>query len=134
MPKPVNPSRGCVVCPIKGCNETAEVKRTKDHERGPRYVVCPVHGTVRATGARPASALDSWIELNMQGPEVSPENPAPLPDPQGEPEPAPVPALEPAPVPAPKREEGAPIPKEKPPVSAPKRTALGGIADILKSI
>lgn len=98
MPKKIRSPIGEVPCPLKGCDQLAQLKRAKDHERGARYAVCPVHGTVMAHGAKHVSAFESLLDTLIApalgpdtGPETGPEPVARAPSPQPEPSPAPAP-------------------------------------------
>ena len=106
MPKPINQTIGHCLCYGRDCEQVADVRRFKNHERGRLYLVCPECGPIRPTGQR----FQDYIQANMttgeteQEPEpiintrVEPkEVPGPAPEPAPEPEPAPAPEPEPEP-------------------------------------
>lgn len=113
MRKPTNKTVGKCECRKKGCDLVADIRRQKDHERGRRYLHCPVHGIDRAWSIEGWKELDEWIDANEVGQEPGPaqelepvqEKPAPALEPEPEKKPIetkPVLAPEPEPEPAPK--------------------------------
>ena len=128
MPKPINKTWGTCRCRVSGCDAAADIRRAKSHERGARYLVCPVHGVDRAHGAGPQGALDEWIDANQitafDYPRMAPDDEA-----APEPEPEPIPEIAgDLPEPQPMQEEIKPrravmIP---PPPEPPRPGKLGG--------
>ena len=91
MPKKINDTIGHCLC--RRCKEeTADIRRYKNHERGARYLVCPECGVDRVNGAKAQQRLDEWIDANTgkamteRGPDI------PELEPKLETVPAPVPA------------------------------------------
>jgi len=108
MPKPINKTWGHCPCRVSGCDQLADIRRAKSHERGAIYLVCPVHGVDKVHGAGPQSELDRWVDEHQEGPELEPEQgrgmPPELPEPIPEPKPAPRRAVMiPEPAPEPRR-------------------------------
>ena len=103
MPKVKNKTIAQCRCRVSGCDQIADVRRFKNHERGQQYLDCPTHGVDRTSGKFQIQ-LDSWIEENTIVPGT---DPAPVPkisEPISEPEPKKEPVktvvvLEPVPAP-----------------------------------
>lgn len=99
MSRPVVPAIGHCPCRHRGCEETAEVKRCKNHETGALFLNCPVSGIDRANSQIAQSSLDAYINKNVTWikavqepglapdpePEVIVQEPGLAPDPAPEP-------------------------------------------------
>lgn len=64
MPRPVNSTVGRCPCRTKGCNEIADVRRSKGHAQGAPYLVCPECGVLRAHGPAAQAKLAAYINAN----------------------------------------------------------------------
>lgn len=89
MPKQKNKTIGLCPCRVTGCAELADIRRRKNHDRGARYLDCPVHGVQGAFGKQ-QKFLDNWIDDNEIKPEQSLEPVPEIPEPEPEPSPEPV--------------------------------------------
>lgn len=93
MPRPINPTIGHCPCVTQYCDEVADVRRYKGHERGDLYLHCPSCHTVKMTG--PAfqvyiEAHATWLDAADHAPAGPPATAAPAPAPAPKP-PAPAP-------------------------------------------
>lgn len=94
MPRKINSTVGQCLCRRRGCDELADIRRQKDHERGALYLVCPVHGVDRAMNAAQQALLDDYIDKHRaeSGPDTGPaqapaqDRPVPAPEGGGKPE------------------------------------------------
>ena len=75
MPKPINKTFGRCRCRVSGCDEVADIRRAKSHDRGALYLVCPVHGVDKVHGAGPQAEMDRWVAQHeiSEGEAIEPE-------------------------------------------------------------
>lgn len=79
MPKPINETVGRCLCRHKDCDQVADVRRSKGHEHGAPYLVCPDHGVDRAHGPAAQAKLAAWIEQHATWGEGAPPTQEPPP-------------------------------------------------------
>ncbi|MEW8131475.1 MAG: hypothetical protein AB2758_20675 [Candidatus Thiodiazotropha endolucinida] len=80
-----NEDIGTVGCPIKGCRETALLRK---NARGWLYSACVVHGVIQSG----VSGMQDWMKANAVY--ANDPDPPPVSDPEPEPEPQPDPEPE----------------------------------------
>ncbi len=102
MAKPINQTVGR--CRCLSCDDSADVRRLKNHERGKLYLVCHECGTMRPSGVRFQRFVvnntvlsdghvftDEEILMVSEKPEPTPEKLEPKPEPVTDPVPEPKP-------------------------------------------
>ena len=89
MPQLKNVTIGYCKC-RRNCDQVADVRRSKNHESGARYLDCPLHGVDRAQGATQQKHMDEWIDTHQvpEKPEIKPKPKAET-KPEKKPEPSP---------------------------------------------